>query len=59
MNSSLPILTNAIDVLHNFSDDYSEMKTTALACAERARDSIYDLSEILDELCEALENLPE
>lgn len=59
MDTNLSTLIEAIDVFSNFSGEYSTLRETIVKYAEKARDLIYDLSQVMDELCTALEELPE
>lgn len=59
MDTNLSTLIEAIDVFSNFSGEYSTLRETIVEYAEKARDLIYDLSQVMDELCTALEELPE
>ena len=59
MDTNLSTLIEAIDVFSNFSGEYSALRETIVEYAEKARDLIYDLSQVMDELCTALEELPE
>ena len=59
MDTHISTLLEAIDVLNGFSGDYPALRSTIVEYAEKARDLADDLSQVMDDLCTALEELPE